>query len=154
MVASAACFAVHEVGVLALAFLAEDFAVSGGPAGVGAGDPVILEAARTVSVIQGSTALMGQTAIALALTSLGLLLGWSPPGEKVPSRWLGCAAIGAGLCYLSTWTFFLSHTVGGIATLLGEVAILLVMTVLGIWFLRAPGAVDGTVTPRHVAHPG
>jgi hypothetical protein len=139
MAVAVACFAAHEVGVLTLAFLADDF-VEGGPSGIASGDPVVLEAARAVSVAQGSTALMAQTATGLSLAALGMIIGWSPSGRKVPPPWLGYLGLTASLCYLATWTFFLNHDIGGVFTLVGELAIIVMMTVLGIWFLREPEA--------------
>jgi hypothetical protein len=142
MLIGAACSAIHDAGALTLGVLAHDFIDAGGPPGTAAGDPAILEVARSVSVLQASTALMATTGMALGVIALALVVGWSPTGERVPPRWLAYTGLIGGVCYLSMWSFFLNHVVGGTFTLLGELGIMIMTTGMGIWFLRHPKVVE------------
>jgi hypothetical protein len=140
---AAVTFVVHEVGALTLPFLATDFLVEGGPAGIAAGNSVILQSARTVSIVQGLAALCGQTAMGLGITAFAVLLVWAPGGNWNPPRWLGALGLLAGVGMVCTWLFLLNHTAGGIATLVAETATMLMLTILGIWLLRQPAQPAG-----------
>jgi hypothetical protein len=138
LVAAAVAFMIHEVGAMTLAFLADDYLVSGGPGTIGVGDPAILEVARAVSVTQAMTALFGQTLMGISVLSFGGLIVWSPAGLRNPPRWIGVAGAVGGVLMLTTWTFLLSHLVGGGATMLAELAVVAMLVGLSIWLLRNP----------------
>jgi Domain of unknown function (DUF4386) len=127
---------VHEVSAMTLPFLAADLFSAGGPPGVASGDPIILESARTVSIVQGLAALCGQTAMGLGLAAFGILLKWAPEGASNPPRWLGVLGMFAGVGTVCTWLFLLDHTAGGVATLVAETATVSMLTILGVWLLR------------------
>jgi hypothetical protein len=128
----------HEAGAITLAFLSADYLGEGGPATIAAGDPMILEAARTVGVGQAIAALFGQTALGFGVLAFGTLIAWAPEGDRNPSRWLGLVGLLAGVAMICTWVFLLNHLAGGGITLFGELAILVMFTWLGVWFLRRP----------------
>jgi len=133
---STALFLVHDGTVMTLPWLAADFAEEGGPPGIEAGSDVILMAARTVNLIQGSIALCALTVMGLALTAFGALWVWAPAGQRNPPRPLGVLALAGGIGYLCTWAFLVDHTVGGAITLVSELAVLVSFAWLGVWFLR------------------
>jgi hypothetical protein len=138
LVAAAICFMLHEVGATTLAFLAQDFLEAGGAASINAGDPVILATARAASVSQALTALFGQTLMGLAVASFGAVMVGAPAGVSNPPRWIGVAGLLGGAFMLTTWTFVLSHVAGGAATLIAELAVLVMLVGLGVWLLRHP----------------
>lgn len=134
----AVTFVVHEVGAMTLPFLATDLLVEGGPSSIVAGDPVILEAARTVGIVQGLAALCGQTALGVGIGAIGVLIIWAPDGNWNPPRWLGWLGVLAGVGMGLTWLFLVSHTAGGVATVAAEATTIGMLTFLGIWLLRQP----------------
>jgi hypothetical protein len=147
MLVGAVALVIHEVGAMALAWLALDFFGAGGPGGVIAGDPVILVSARLVSLVQGLSALAGQSAMGCGVGAIGILLTWAPRGRANPPRWIGTVGMIAGAAMLTTWLFLISHTAGGVATLVGEAATILMVAGLGVWFLRQPVETMGTQPP-------
>jgi hypothetical protein len=138
LVAAAVAFMVHEVGAMTLAFLAQDFLVDGGPGNVAAGDQMILETTRAVSVAQALTALFGQTLMGIGVLSFGALMIWAPAGSRNPPRWIGAVAVVGGVSMLATWLFVVDHLAGGGVTLLAELAIVVMLIALGTWLLRRP----------------
>jgi hypothetical protein len=144
IIVSATASMVHEVASLVLPFLAADYFVEGGASGVAVGDLTILQSARTVSILQGMAALCGQSALGFGVGSLGVLLLGAPQGQWNPPAWLGTVGVLAAAGMLSTWIFLLSHTAGGIATLVAEAATIVMVVGLGIWFLRQPDAALST----------
>lgn len=153
LVAAAVTFMLHEVGAMTLAFLAQDFLVDGGPGTIAAGDPVILESARAVSVSQALTALFGQTLMGLGVASFGILMIWAPEGSRNPPRWVGVAGLLGGGAMLATWAFLLDHLAGGGVTLIAELAVVVMLTGLGVWLVRRPvhALAAGTAPREHVA---
>jgi hypothetical protein len=145
---STGLFLVHDATVMSLPWLAADFADEGGPAGIAAGSEVILMAARTVNLVQASIALCALTVMGLALTAFGALWVWAPAGQRNPPRLLGTLMLGGGIGYLCTWTFLLNHTVGGAITLVSELAVLVSLAWLGIWFLRQDAGDRRSVGPE------
>ena len=135
---SVSAFAIHEVVSMTLPYLAADFFNAGGPGSIPAGNPVILQSARSLSVVQGLAALMGQTAMGFGLTAFGILLAWAPKGNYNPPRWLGAIGVLAGISAILTWLFLVNHTAGGIATLVAETATMVMLITLGVWLLRQP----------------
>jgi uncharacterized membrane protein len=138
LVAAAVAFMIHEVGAITLAFLAEDFLVSGGPGTIAGGDPVILEVARAVSVSQAATALFGQTLMGLGVASFGALMIWAQAGLRNPPRWIGAIGLLGGLAMFATWVFLVNHLAGGGVTLLAELAVVVMLLGLGVWLVRHP----------------
>jgi len=138
LVAASVAFMMHEVGAMTLAFLADDFLVSGGPGSIGSGDAVTLEVARAVSVTQATTALFGQTLMGMSVASFGGLIVWAQVGLRNPPRWIGAAGVLGGICMLVTWVFLLSHLAGGGVTMLAELAVVVMLIGLGVWLLRHP----------------
>jgi Domain of unknown function (DUF4386) len=138
LVAAAVAFMVHEVGAMTLAFLAQDFLADGGPGTVAAGDQVILETTRAVSIAQALTALFGQTLMGVGVLSFGALMIWAPAGSRNPPRWIGAAGLLGGVSMLATWLFVLDHLAGGGVTLLAELAIVVMLITLGTWLVRNP----------------
>jgi hypothetical protein len=148
MVVGAAGFILHEAGAMTLPFLAADFFAEGGAPGVTIGDPSILQAARTVSIVQGVTALCGQSGMGVGVGAIGVLIVRAPNGKWNPPKWLGVLGIVAAAGMVSTWLFLVNHTAGGIATLVAETATILMVIILGIWFLRQPvEAIRSSVSP-------
>lgn len=139
LVAAAVAFMIHEVGAMTLAFLAQDFLVDGGPGSMAAGDQMILETTRAVSVAQALTALFGQTLMGVGVLSFGALMIWAPAGSRNPPRWIGAAAVVGGVSMLATWLFVVDHLAGGGVTLLAELAIVVMLIALGTWLVRRPG---------------
>lgn len=137
LVAGSAVLMIHEAGAITLAYLSADYLAQGGPGAISAGDPVILQAARTVSVGQAATALFGQTSLGLGAVAFGTLFLWAPKGMRNPPRWLGLAGLVAGFGMVTTWVFMWNHLAGGGVTLVGELAILILFTRLAVWLLRA-----------------
>ncbi|MCI0441154.1 MAG: DUF4386 family protein [Chloroflexi bacterium] len=135
-VAGSVALMVHEVGAMTLAFLSADLLRQGGPGPIAPGDPVILEVARSVSVGQALTALVGQTFLGFGTAAFGTLIVWAPAGERTPPRWLGVAGLFGGVGMLCTWAFLVNHMAGGGITVVAELAILVMFGGLGVWFLR------------------
>lgn len=136
LVAGSVTLMIHEAGAVTLGFLSADYLGPGGPGTITPGDPIILQAARTVSVGQAVTALLGQTSLGLGAAAFGTLLVWAPEGTSNPPRWLGVAGLVAGLAMISTWLFMWNHLAGGGVTLIGELATLILFTRLAIWLLH------------------
>ncbi len=151
IVAGSMAAMMHEVGAMTLAFLAADFLGQGGPGVIAAGDPIILEAARTVSVSQALSALFAQTLLGVGVIAIGTLLIWSPAGQRNPPRWLGAAGLVGGLGMIGTWVFLVDHMAGGGLTLVAELAILVMLGGLAVWFLRRPAEDQATATPQESA---
>jgi len=131
----AALFLAHDSAVMTVGWLATDFA-EGGAGSVPAAADSTLQVARAVAIFEGVVALCALTVTGLGLASFGVLLARAPGGILNPPRWLGLVAIVGGVCYLATWTFLLDHTVGGIVTLLGELATMIALAGLGVWLFR------------------
>jgi hypothetical protein len=138
MLVATGAFLAHDAAVLTLAFLADDFMEAGGPGGVASGDASILQTARAVSILQGLVALTGQTAAGIGFASFGVLIAWAPEGDRNPPRWLGLAGFAGGLGLFATWLLLVNHTAGGFVTLLAELGVIVMVTGLGVWFLRRP----------------
>jgi hypothetical protein len=152
LVAGAVVLMIHEAGAVTLAYLSADYLGQGGPGTISAGDPVILQAARTVSVGQAATALFGQTSLGLGAAAFGTLLLWAPEGTKNPPRWLGVAGLVAGFAMISTWLFMWNHLAGGGVTLIGELATLILFTRLAVWLIRTARQETDAQIPVPAAH--
>jgi hypothetical protein len=117
-----------------LTVIAKDF-VRGGPTGVAAGDPSILEVGRYVGMITLAFGNISLTALGLGLGALGILIARAPAGAINPPRWLGWVAVFAGACAELAWfvvvidpafVFFIGNLLSSLVFLFG----------MGIWLLR------------------
>lgn len=131
-------FLAEDAAIMSLGLLAADFAEHGGPGGIPAGADATLATARFVNLFQAFASLCALTALGLGLASFGALFVWAPVGERNPPRTLGGLILVGGIGYLATWAFILDHTVGGGITLVAELATLVGLGWLGVWFLRQP----------------
>jgi Domain of unknown function (DUF4386) len=120
---------------LTLGYLAGDFAEGG--AGVPAGDPTILQTARTVGIAGVAAVEVAWMALGFALVSLGILVGWARPGGVDPPRWMGPWAIAAGIAWFLTWFAAVSDA-AQIFLVVGLLGTELWIFVLGVWLLRKP----------------
>lgn len=136
---SVPAFVVHETGAATLPYLAADY-FRGGTPGLASANLAVLQSARTIAVAQAMAALFGQTAMGFGFLAFGSLIAWAPAGERNPPRWLGWLGLVGGIASLLTWSFLLNHTAGGLFTLVGELAVLLLVGSLGVWLLRQPTA--------------
>jgi hypothetical protein len=132
LVQSAVSLVVDGNNIL-LTVIANDF-VKGGPTGIGPGDPAILEVGRYVGMVTLAFGNVGLTALGLGLIALGILIARSPDGKINPPRWIGWAAVFAGVCAELAWfvviidpafVFFIGNLLGSLVLLFG----------LGIWLL-------------------
>jgi hypothetical protein len=116
-----------------LTVIANDF-VKGGPTGVSAGDPAILEVGRYVGMVTYAFGNVSLTSLGLGLMALGILIARAPSGAINPPRWLGWVAVFAGACAELAWfvvvidpafVFFIGNILASLVFLFG----------LGIWLL-------------------
>lgn len=132
---AAASFAADAANV-SLIVIAEDFAEKGGAGGIPAGDAGILEIARALAIWSSVTDQMAFTAISIGLLSLGVLIAWAPAGAgPVPPRWLGLPAVISGLAVVASWLGAISVDVGIALSIIGGLAQLLFIIILGAWLL-------------------
>lgn len=132
----AAAFMAADAANVSLIVLAEDFAEKGGAGGIPAGDESILEIARALAVWSFTIDQMAFTAISIGLASLGVLIAWAPEGAgPVPPRWLGLLAIISGLAVILSWLGAISVDVGIALSIIGGLAQLVFLIVLGAWLL-------------------
>jgi hypothetical protein len=136
---SVPAFVVHEVGAATLPYLAADY-FRADVSGLTLANLAVLQSARTIGVAQALAALFGQTAMGFGFLAFGSLIAWAPAGERNPPRWLGWLGVVGGIASLLTWAFLLNHTAGGVFTLVGELAVLILVAGLGVWLLRQPTA--------------
>ena len=152
LLAGNAAFIASDTADAALIVLAEDFAEKGGPAGIGAGDAVILEVARGVAIWSLVAEQAAFTAIGLGFAAIGSLIAWAPAGQVTPPRWLGWLAVLAGAAIAASWllavadAFFFLVIVGGIA-------LLIFLASLGIWLLMQPEAGETRSAPSPAPPP-
>jgi hypothetical protein len=138
LVGSGVAFLAADAANLTVAVLAADFVQEGGPAGIAAGDPVILQSARAVAAFSGFIDPIGSTTLGLALLSIGALIAWAPNGEVNPPRWLGALGLLAGLGNALTWVFLVAEAVGIVLLTIAIIATLLLLVILGVWLLIQP----------------
>jgi hypothetical protein len=101
-----------------------------------------------VSVGQALAALFGQTLLGVGIIAFSALIVWAPAGERTPPRWPGVAGLFGGFGMLCTWVFLLNHMAGGGVTLVAELAILVIFSGLGVWFLRCRNDAQPSPTLR------
>jgi hypothetical protein len=123
-----------DAGNITLGFLASDFA-DGGAGDIPAGDPAILETARSVGIASLAVLEVGWSALGVGLVALGVLIGWAPSSVYNPPRLLRWLAIVAGVCLVLTWLVALSDA-AFIFVVVGILGIESFMLILGIWLLR------------------
>lgn len=136
--AAGVAFLAADAASMTVGLLAADFVEGGGPGGIAAGDPVILQSARAVAAFGGLADLIGLTALAFGLLALGSLLAWAPGAEMNPPRWLGGLAVLSGLALLLSWVGAAAEDVGITLSLIGIVGSLLWLVILGGWLLFQP----------------
>ena len=138
LVAGSIAFIASDASLLALGLLAQDFVEKGGAGGIAAGDPVILQSARTVGVITAFTFQIAFTAIAFGLLAFGTLITWAKVGTVNPPRWLGGLAILSALAMLLSWLGAVDTDLGDVIFLIANLGVLLFLIVLGGWLLMQP----------------
>ncbi len=133
-------FIAADAGTVPLIVLAEDFVEKGGAGGISTGDDVILQTARAIAIWQIAVELTAFTALGAGILAFGSLIAWTPAGAQAnPPRWIGWLAVLAGVTTVPVWliaasdVFFFLFVVGGIA-------LLIFLIILGIWLLMQPEA--------------
>lgn len=134
-VAAGVAFVVADSANLALAFLAEDFVKEGGATGIAAGDPVILESARTIGTFGAVLEVAGSMPLALGFLGLGSLLVWAPNGEMNPPRWIGWLGLVTGVGMVLQWVGAANEDVGAVFFAIGPIGALIWFVILGGWLL-------------------
>ncbi len=135
LVASAAFIAADAADV-ALVHLASDFK-GGGPEGVAAKAPVILEVARAVAISSGVAGQIGFTALSFGILAFGVLIGWAPAGAVTPPRWVGWVALLAGVVGFFTWLIAVTDA-AFVLIIIATVTQLIWLFGLGGWLLMQP----------------
>ena len=139
ILAASIAFLVMDAATLGVGLLAADFVEKGGPAAIPAGDASILESARTLALFGGALDVIGSTAVALGVVSLGALIAWAPEGRVNPPRWLGGVAILSGLALVLQWPALANEASGMVVITVGYAGGFLFFGLLGLWLLAAPG---------------
>ncbi len=116
-----------------LTFVAKDF-VSGGPAGVAAGDASSLEVGRYLGMFSLAFTNVVFTALGVGLMALGLLIAQAPAGAINPPRWMGWVAFFAGACAELAW-IVVGFDPAFVFFPLNFLASLILLFSLGIWLL-------------------
>lgn len=146
LVSASAAFLASDAAYLTTAVLAADFAEEGGPAGIPAGDPATLQAARAVIAFASLADLLGLVVLAAGFIAFASVIAWAPEGAVNPPRWLGFLGIASSVAVLFTWTFVVEEGVGWTVGGIGIIGTLLFILILGGWLLsrteedRAPVA--------------
>lgn len=136
--AASAAFLIADSTSLVAAVLSNDFAADGGAGGIAAGDPVILQSARTVGIVSEAIEIVASMPIALALLSLGYLITYAANAEVNPPRWVGVLAIVTGLAMILSWIGAASEDVGLVVITVGYIGALLWFAILGGWLILQP----------------
>ena len=147
LVAGSIAFMAGDTGALTLGILAQDFVEEGGPGGIAAGDPVILQSARAVGAFTGLTFQIGFTAIAFGFLAFGALITWAKDGAVNPPRWLGALAILTALAIVLSWLAAISNDLGDLIFVIGNIGVLLFLIILGGWLLMQPEAGEASPAP-------
>ena len=105
IVAASTVSALNDILGIMTTVVAKDF-VEGGPGGIAAGDPAVLELGRFLGMLNFAAFTVMFAGYGLALLSLGLVLARAPLGAVNPPRWLGWVAIvSAAASWLSPLVF-------------------------------------------------
>jgi len=137
IVAAAASFIVADGLTAAVINIANDFS-EGGPAGVTAGSPQILEVGRAMAIAQGVAEQVGWTALSAGFLLFGAIIAWAPAGAVNPPRWLGIFAVIAGIAGFLSW-IGIAVDAGFVFFIIGGIAQLIMLIGLGIWLVsRSP----------------
>lgn len=147
LVAGSIAFTIGDAGDLTLGILAQDFVEEGGPGGIAAGDPVILQSARAVGAFTGLTFQIGFTPLAFGFLAFGALITWAKEGTVNPPRWLGALAILTALTMILSWITAISTDAGNVIFLIANIGILVFLIALGGWLLMQPEAGDASPAP-------
>jgi len=133
IVAAAAAFMVADGLTAAVINVANDFS-EGGPEGVAAGSPQILEVGRAMAIAQGDAEQIGWTALSAGFLLFGAIIAWAPAGAVNPPRWLGIVSVIAGVAGFLTW-IMVAGDAAFVFFIIGGLAQLVVLIGLGIWLL-------------------
>ncbi len=148
IVGGSIAFMAGDAASVPLIVLAQDFVEKGGPGSIAAGDDVILQTARAVAIWSFVIDQIAITAIGVGLIAFGSLIAWTPAGAgPVPPRWLGGLAVFAGLVTILSWIGAASNDVGFVLFIVGGIATLLFLIVLGGWLLMQPEAGEASPAP-------
>ncbi|MEO8458284.1 MAG: DUF4386 family protein [Chloroflexota bacterium] len=123
---------------IVIAILARDYA-EGGPAGIAAGDPSLLEAGRYAGIVGIIFTSVLFVPLGLGLIALGWLIARAPAGAINPPRWLGWVAVVGGVCAELAWTIFVTDT-AIVFYISNLVTSLVFLFGLGSWLIRHPDA--------------
>lgn len=138
LVAAGLIAVVADTTSMALGLLAADFVKEGGPGGIAAGDPVILESARTLGAFVGLAEEVSSSGLAFGLLGLGVLLAWAPEGEVNPPRWMGSVGVLSAAGLLLGWLVTVDTATGIVVITVGYIATLVLLVSLGGWLLMRP----------------
>ena len=116
-----------------LTVIASDF-VKGGPSGIPAGDPAILETGRYVGMVTLAFGNVGFTALGVGLMAIGWLIARAPNGAINPPRWLGWVSVVAGASAELAW-FVVVINPAFVFFIINLLASLVFLFGLGIWLL-------------------
>ncbi|MBI1885075.1 MAG: DUF4386 family protein [Chloroflexi bacterium] len=138
ILANGIAFLASDASNFVMLKLAEDFVEKGGPAGIGAGDAVILEVARAVGIFGAMTAQVSFTALSAGLITFGVIIAWAPAGAVTPPWPFGWLAVASGILGLFTW--LITVTDGAFGLIIAHALLTLAwLILLGPWLLlRAP----------------
>lgn len=135
LIGGAVGFAATDTATVTLGYLAADFLEEGGPGGVAAGDPVILQSARTVLLLSFFATLCALTAMGVGLLAFGALIATAPEGEVNPPRWIGALCGVSGLLMPFGWVVAAHWETGMTLIFAGLATALLFVCILGGWLL-------------------
>lgn len=135
LVGGAVGFAATDTATVTLGYLAADFLDEGGAGGVSAGDPVILQSARTVMLLSLIATLCALTAMGVGLLAFGALIATAPEGEVNPPRWIGALCGVSGLLMPFGWVVAAHWETGMTLIFAGMATAFLFVCILGGWLL-------------------
>ncbi len=151
LLGGAAGFAATDTAVVSLGYLASDFLEKGGAEGVVAGDPVILQSARTLLLLSMFATLCGLSSTGTGLLAWGVLIATAPEGEVNPPRWVGGLCGVSGLLMLSGWVAVAHWDTGMTLIFAGLVTSFLFVCILGGWLLFRAGQGEARADSRLAA---
>jgi len=152
--AAGVIFLVGNAATISAAFMAADFVEEGGAGAIPAGDPAILQSARSMALVAAFIEPVGSTGVAVALLALGAVMAWAPRGELNPPRWFGGFAMLGGTAMLGGWIGAVSDDAGLALITAGYIVALVWFVLLGGWLIVQPdgraSATDATPLPSTV----
>lgn len=146
-VANAAVSGSADVVGIVLTFVADDY-VTGGPGGLVAGDPAVLEVGRALGMTQQAFTQLSVTSFGVAELSIGALLAFAPVGGVNPPRWMGWVAMISGACGILSWGMFASSAFY-VPFAINSIGTLVLFFALGGWLI-----LNRRLAPQATATPG